>query len=148
MPLTSWPYLAFPGTAREAMTFYHEVFGGELTLTTYGQIPTEGMPFTPDPEAVAHAQLESADLRLAGGDDPSIEGASMESRVYSLLVGVDTVDDGRALIDRFVAGGGEIVMPFALAPWGDTYGQVKDRFGVIWSFVAPGERREESQLLG
>ncbi len=29
-------------------------------------------------------------------------------------------------------------MPFALAPWGDHYGQVKDCFGVMFAFVVMG----------
>ena len=28
------PYLSFPGTARQALTFYQAVFGGELVLNT------------------------------------------------------------------------------------------------------------------
>ena len=28
------PYLSFPGTARRALTFYQQVFGGELVLNT------------------------------------------------------------------------------------------------------------------
>ena len=31
------PYLNFNGTARQAMEFYRDVFGGELTLTTFGE---------------------------------------------------------------------------------------------------------------
>ncbi|MCC5673203.1 hypothetical protein [Kocuria rhizophila] len=30
-------------------------------------------------------------------------------------------------------------MPFEKAPWGDWYGQVFDRYGVMWSFSAPAE---------
>src|ERR1700709_1465256 len=30
------PYISFRGTAREAMEFYQSAFGGELTVTTFG----------------------------------------------------------------------------------------------------------------
>lgn len=33
----------------------------------------------------------------------------------------------------------EISMPFELAPWGDHYGQVTDRFGVMWAVVVTDE---------
>ncbi|ABY25069.1 PhnB [Renibacterium salmoninarum ATCC 33209] len=29
------PYLSFQDTAKQAMTFYQSVFGGELTLSTF-----------------------------------------------------------------------------------------------------------------
>ena len=36
MPTRLNPYLGFRDNAREAMDFYHSVFGGELTLSTFG----------------------------------------------------------------------------------------------------------------
>lgn len=36
-------------------------------------------------------------------------------------------------------GGGEINVPFELAPWGSYYGQVFDPFGVMWSFDVAAE---------
>ena len=38
------PYLHFNGDARQAMEFYKSVFGGELTLSTFGE---NGMADTP-----------------------------------------------------------------------------------------------------
>ena len=31
------PYISFDGTARQAMEFYKDVFGGELALNTFGE---------------------------------------------------------------------------------------------------------------
>ncbi len=50
------PYLNFPGTAREAMTFYQSVFGGTLEVMTFADAGAEGVP---DPQQVMHAYLES-----------------------------------------------------------------------------------------
>ena len=47
------PYLYLPGTAREALTFYQGVFGGELQLHTYKQFQREDGPG----EAIAHGEL-------------------------------------------------------------------------------------------
>ena len=33
------PYITFGGNAREAMEFYESVFGGELTVNTWGEQP-------------------------------------------------------------------------------------------------------------
>ena len=37
--LRSSPFLLFDGNCAEAMTFYHERMGGELTLTKLGDTP-------------------------------------------------------------------------------------------------------------
>ena len=52
------PYLQFVGNAREAATFYQEVFGGELNVMTFGDMG--GGPGVPD-DGVMHAQLETLD---------------------------------------------------------------------------------------
>lgn len=39
------PYLSFAGKARDAMEFYHGVFGGDLTLSTYGEFGQADTPF-------------------------------------------------------------------------------------------------------
>ena len=47
------------------------------------------------------------------------------------------VKDGQAWWDRAVAAGCEVTMPFAKQFWGDTYGELKDPFGVTWGIVGP-----------
>lgn len=137
MPIST-PYISFPGNAAEAMAYYQEVFGGTLAVLTYGHMPPmEGMPFTPPAEAVAHAQLEGGLLTLAGGDDLGESPQPLEGSAYSLMVMPGSVEEGRALIERLTSSGGSLDMPFEPAPWGDHYGQVKDRFGVLWQIDVP-----------
>lgn len=131
-------YIAFPGTTAEAFAHYHDVLGGELDLVTYGEMKLEGMPFEPDPNAVAHCELRAPGGSIAGGDAMPGEDYPIKGTAYSLLYTLDTVEDGRAVIDRFVQAGGEVNMPFELAPWGDHYGQVFDKFGVMWAINVPG----------
>ena len=38
------PYISFVDNAREAMTFYRDVFGGELHINTFGEYGQEGTP--------------------------------------------------------------------------------------------------------
>ena len=134
----STPYISFPGNAAEAMPYYAEVFGGTLELNTYGDNPMEGMPFTPPPESVAHAQLDGGLLTLAGGDDIGQSPQPLDGSAYSLMVMPESVADAEALIERLTSTGASVEMPFAQAPWGDHYGQVKDRYGVLWQIDVPG----------
>ncbi|WP_336885565.1 hypothetical protein [Arthrobacter sp. FW306-07-I] len=49
------PYLSFNGYARQAMEFYKEVFGGELTITTFAEFQADENP--DEDNLVMHAQL-------------------------------------------------------------------------------------------
>lgn len=128
-------YISLPGTTREAFEFWHSLLGGELNILSYGDVPMEGMPFEPDPAAVAHATLKAPGVELAGGDqmpgDP--EEYNVRGSVYSLLLTVDSEADGREFLAALIDGGGTENMPFEEAPWGDFYGQAFDRWGVLWA---------------
>ena len=128
-------YIAFLGNSKEAVEYYHNVFGGELNLLTYSDLPPmEGMPFEPDSNAVAHAVLTLDGGTISGGDAVPGEHYHIKGSVYSLLYTMDDVEKARAIIERLAADGGEIGMPFEESPWGGHYGQVFDKFGVMWAF--------------
>ena len=78
-------YIAFPGTTEEAFIHYHEVLGGELDLYKYGDMNLDRMPFEPDPNAVAHAELRAPGGTLAGGDALDGEDYPIRDTAYSLL---------------------------------------------------------------
>lgn len=127
-------YISLPGTAADAFGHWHDVLGGDLFVMRYRDNPMEGMPFDPDSDAVAHAVLTTEAGVIAGGDSPGQDGSyPIRDTAYSLLYTAATTDRARAIIDAFVAGGGEMGMPFEKAPWGGWYGQVFDRFGVMWA---------------
>lgn len=131
--------IQFPGTAAEAFTFYHQVFGGELQIMRYREFPPMDMPGgAPPDEAVAHANLTAVGLHLVGGDALE-EQPPLSPSAYSIMLVPDTVDEGHALVAALVEGGGEVVLPLELAPWGDHYGQARDRFGVLWEVDVAGE---------
>ena len=68
------PYLNFRDNAREAMEFYQSVFGGELTLSTFGEFHASDDPAEVD--KIMHGQLETpGGLVLMGADTPAAHGA-------------------------------------------------------------------------
>ncbi|WP_370239935.1 VOC family protein [Brachybacterium sp. EE-P12] len=80
-------------------------------------------------------------MTVSGGDaiaGPGEELPPLGSEVYSFLVGLDEVEAARSLIARIAEAGGKATMPFGLAPWGDHYGEVRDRFGVKFALVVAG----------
>ena len=61
------PYLNFPGTARAAMEFYREVFGGDIVVHTFGDfhaLPDD----SPNLDTVMNAELTSAHVHLSASD--------------------------------------------------------------------------------
>jgi PhnB protein len=130
------PYLSFRDNARDAMSFYESVFGGELAVSTFADFHASEDPAEQD--KVMHAQLETPDgFVLMGADTP----AGMEYRPQAgVSVSLSGDDEGklRGYWDR-LSEGGTVVMPFDKAPWGDTFGMLVDRFGTSWMVNAAGE---------
>ncbi len=50
------PYISFNGNARQAMELYKRVFGGTLTLSTFGEF---GAQDSPDADKIMHGTLET-----------------------------------------------------------------------------------------
>jgi len=123
------PYIHFQGNAREAMEFYRDALGGELTLTTFGE---GGVPHEPaDAGKVMHAQLETAGgLTLMGADAATGQASGPVSGVSMSLSGEDDAEL-TGYWERLGAGG-TVLQPLEAAPWGDRFGMLVDRFGIPW----------------
>lgn len=121
------PYLHFDGDARAALTFYHSLFGGELSVMTYGDMGTEGDLAT----QVMHGQVSNpGGITLMASD-----GAPGESLVRGNASNLSLSGDDEAELRGWfeaLAQGGEVHVPLEKQMWGDVFGQVQDRFGVIW----------------
>ena len=126
MASTMNPYLAFDGTAREAMTFYAEVLGGELEVMTFGQTGAEG----PLADQVMHARLTTpAGFTLMASDMPP---GSERVAGNTMSVSLSGDDDAlRGWYERLSAGG-EVTVPLEKQMWGDEFGAFTDRFGTGW----------------
>lgn len=123
------PYLHFIDNAREALEYYKEVFGGELTMSTFGG---SGMPMDPsESEKIMHGQLTTASgFTIMASDTPSHIVPS-PGRTIEISLSGDSADELRGYWDK-LADGGEIEQPLVQAPWGDTFGMLVDRFGIAW----------------
>lgn len=123
------PYLHFRGNAREALTFYQSVLGGDLVLTSYEDL---GMPVGADEKStIMHGHLKTdAGVNMMAGDAPSNMEPGPIAGVTMSLSG-----DDDATLSRYWEGlsiGGTVDIPFEVAPWGAKYGQCTDQYGVAW----------------
>ncbi|MEU6487834.1 VOC family protein [Streptomyces sp. NPDC046887] len=135
------PYLSFDGNARQAMEFYQRVFGGELSLGTFGEIGGELGDAPPGTEdKIMHAMLEvPGGLTLMGADNPP----GVEHRPGNTMAVCLSGDDATALRGWWegVSGdGGTVSVPLETQMWGDEFGMCVDRFGVMWmvNIAGPG----------
>ena len=121
------PYISFPGTAREAMEFYEQVFGGTLNVSTFGDFGGEA----PNPEGVMHAMLETGSgFTLMASDMPPGMEHQPGNNITISLSGDDD-EELRGYWERLSADG-TVTMPLEKQMWGDVFGMCTDRFGVAW----------------
>jgi PhnB protein len=127
------PYLQFRDNAREAMTYYQSVFGGDLTINTFSEYGGQG-------DGVMHAQLESPNgFTLMASDTPEgMEYAGPGGNITISLSGDD--DDALRGYWEKLADGGKVNMPLEKQMWGDEFGMCIDQYGVAWMVNIAGEQ--------
>ena len=122
------PYISFKDNARQALDFYRDVFGGTLSVNTFGEM---GMPDSPDADKIMHGMLEtdSGYTLMAADTPPGMEFSPGTNMSVSL-----SGDDGeqlRVYWDKLSAGG-NVAVPLEKQMWGDEFGMCTDQFGVTW----------------
>ncbi len=129
MKPTLTPYLNFNGQTGEAMKFYQSVLGGELKMQTFAE---SGMPTSSeDKDKIIHADLKNEALSFMASDGNVEHPVYMGDNIHMSIVGSD-----EALLKKYfnaLAEGGKVDMSLAKQFWGDTYGQLTDKFGVHWT---------------
>lgn len=122
------PYLSFNGDARAAMEFYREVFGGELTLSTFGDL---GGPAGPDADRIMHGQLETDRGYTIMGADVMSTMEFTPGNTMTVSLSGDDGDDLRRYFEA-LSEGGTVQTPLDKQVWGDEFGMVTDRYGTPW----------------
>lgn len=131
------PYLNFDGNAKDAMEFYKDALGGELTLSTFAQ---GGMPHEPEQAGkIMHAQLVAENgITLMASDLPKGWPFTPGNNVSISLSGDDDAQL-RGYWDKLSAGA-TVGQPLMAAPWGDTFGMLTDKFGIRWMINIAGKK--------
>jgi PhnB protein len=122
------PYITFNGNARQAMEFYQTVFGGDLSVNTFGQY---GAPDAPEADKIMHGLLETdRGFTLMGADLPPGTGHNPGKNIAVSLSG-DDAEELRGYWEKLSAGG-TVSVPLEKQMWGDEFGMCDDRFGISW----------------
>jgi PhnB protein len=133
------PYLFFDGRCEEALEFYRNSLGAEVTaLHRFKDSPEPHAPGMIPPGAedkVMHAGFRVGGTTVLASDGrctghPSFEG-------FSLSLTVPNDAEAERLFAA-LARGGQVQMPPAKTFFSSRFGMVADRFGVSWMvYVAP-----------
>lgn len=124
------PYMTFDGNCREAMTFYRDCFGGELTLQTIAETPIADQCPAGMQDQIMHSSLANGDFLLMATDmtqaDEFITGNDM---AISL-----NFDDEEEINRCFsiLSDEGNIIDPLEEKSWGALFGVVQDKFDKVW----------------
>lgn len=121
------PYIAFPGTCKQAMHFYAKVLNGEITtMQSFSEAPID------IPSALANrifnSELKAGNITIKASDDlpthPVVAGSNM-----SLYV---VFPDETQKVEAFngLADGGKVLFPIT-----DNFGMLQDKFGIQWMVV-------------
>jgi PhnB protein len=128
MAATLNPYINFDNTARQAMEFYRDVFGGDLRINTFGEY---GQADAPEADKVMHAQLETDNgFTLMASDTPPGMQRNPGDTITISLSG-DDADALRGYWEK-LSQGGNVTMPLEKQMWGDEFGMCVDKFGIPW----------------
>jgi len=128
------PYVHFPGTAREALTFYGDVFGCTVQLHSFAEFNRTDGPA----DAIAHGYLTGGPVALFGSDASGDEPPLRAEGLMLSLLGTAAPDTLRTWFSR-LSEGGRVVDDLQTRPWGASDGQVIDRWGLHWLIGFEGD---------
>ena len=124
------PYLYFDGCCEEALKFYRETLGAEITaMMRFKDSPDPTMCAPGTADKVMHANFRIGDAVLMASDGrctgkPQFGG-------FSLSLSVPSVEEAERLYG-LLGEGGQVQMPMTETFFSARFGMVADRFGVPW----------------
>ena len=126
-PTPPTPDVHFPGTARDALSFYGVVFGRSVEFYTFREFHRTDGPA----EAIRHGALTDGPVRLFAAD---VAGDERPLRCEGLMLSLLGTAPAATLRQWFsrLSEGGRVVDDLQVRPWGDSDGQVIDRYGLHW----------------
>lgn len=125
-------YLHFDGTCEEAMKFYARTLGGDLAMSTFGEIPDFPVPEEAK-SRIMHARLtrDGKAFLMASDGRPDLIGTVGDN--FSVSVDCESEEEAQRLFNG-IGEGGTVTMPLQDMFWGAYFGMVRDKFRVNWMF--------------
>ena len=131
------PFLLFDGNCAEAMTFYKNCLGGELTLTKLEDTPMKEQFPTEKHGRIINAQLKSGAIDISATDwMASPEFDPILGNTFAIYITGKNYDELKPIFDKLKDGdNNKRLQELHNMPFG-TFGQFFDKYNVQWIFVA------------
>jgi PhnB protein len=123
-------YLTFSGNCREAMAFYKDCLGGELSLQTIGESPLADKMPAQMKDCILHSTLTHGPLVIMASDMVSEKGL-VKGNSVSLMLNCSSEEEIRHCYAK-LSDGGQADHPLEISFWGALFGDLTDRYGNHW----------------
>lgn len=129
-------YLMFDGRCEEALEFYRQQIGAEITallrFKDNPEPPNPEMGPPSPPDKVMHSCFRVGDTTIMASDgncrsQPKFDG-------FCLTISVPEVSEAQRLFEALSAGG-QVQMPLTKTFFSPSFGMVADKFGVCWMIL-------------
>jgi PhnB protein len=130
MPTQLTAYLNFNGRCREAMTFYQQCLGGDLAMQKIAESPMAAQLSSEAGANILHSSLTRNGVLLIMGSDNLGENWQPGNSI-ALCLNCSSDEEINSVFARLSAGG-EVKLPLHQSFWGSTYGELTDKFGMLW----------------
>lgn len=123
-------HLNFRGKDRQALAFYHFVFGGDLAIVTYKDVGN--VQDLSEADQVTWSQVVADNgFRVMAYDVPSHMPWNQGENAFFVSLRGETSQEITAYWEK-LSNGATIVQALEPAQWAPLYGMLQDQFGVIW----------------
>jgi len=130
MTVVTTPHLNFRGDAKEALEFYHSVFGGELIVLTNED--TFSVETPEEAQQIKFGQIIGENgFQVMAYDVPASTSYDQGEKSLFVSVRADSTDEITELWSK-LAEGSTILSDLAPSQFSPAYGMLKDSYGVTW----------------
>jgi PhnB protein len=137
MAMKLYTHLNFGGNCEEAFRFYEKHLGGKITMMMKASELPPDVKAPGSKNAIIHARMTIAGVELIGNDVP--EQYFKPIRSSYLYFAVDSASEAERIF-RILEEGGEATMPMETTFFASRFGQLRDRFGTLWTIISEQAR--------
>lgn len=127
------PYLFFDGSCDEALEFYRDALGAEITLLMrFKDSPDQSMISPGSENKVMHSNFHIGDTAIMASDGRCQGKPDFQGFALSITTTIEAEADR---LFSALADGGQVQMPLTKTFFAPRFGMVADRFGVMWMIL-------------
>ncbi len=131
MSVQTTAHINFRGQAREALTFYHSVFGGDIALATYTDI--HAVEDLAQADQIAFGRVTASNgFDIMAYDVQSSKAFDAGQNAFYIALQSSDATEVQTGWDALADGAQQVLIPLAPAPFAPLYGMLTDRYGVTW----------------